>query len=110
VFPNKDMSLVPGQFGRIRIPASQSYEAVLIPDEAVRADQDRKIVFLVGGDNKLTPKAVTLGPRAEGYRVVREGLSGEETIVVNGLSRAQPGATVTPKTVELPIDRKVSSR
>jgi RND family efflux transporter MFP subunit len=110
VFENKDLALVPGLFGRVRIPASQPYMAVLIPDEAIRADQDRRLVFVLGDGNKLAPKAVQLGPRTEGYRIVRAGLSGDETIVINGMMRAQPGAQVQPKLVELPIDQQVSSR
>lgn len=107
--PNKDLSLVPGLFGRVKLPVTQSYEAVLIPDEAVRADQDRRLVFVVEAENKLAVRPVKLGGRAEGYRIVRAGLTGEETIVVNGLSRAQPGIQIQPKLVELPTERQISS-
>ncbi len=107
---NEDLSLVPGLFGRVRLPVTQSYEAVLIPDEAVRADQDRRLVFVVEAENKLALRPVQLGGRAEGYRIVRAGLTGEETIVVNGLSRAQPGIQIQPKLVELPTTRLVSSK
>lgn len=110
VFENHDLSLVPGLFGRVRIPSSQPYMAVLIPDEAIRADQDRRLVLVLGEENKLLPKPVQLGPKAEGYRIVRSGLTGEEQVVVNGLMRAQPGAQVTPKLEELPTDRQISSR
>ncbi len=102
---NADLSLVPGLFGRVRLPVTQSYEAVLIPDEAVRADQDRRLVFVVEAENRLALRPVQLGGKAEGYRIVRAGLTGEETIVVNGLYRAQPGIQIQPKLVELPTTR-----
>lgn len=50
----------------------------------------------------MTPREVRPGPRIDGYRVIREGLTGEETIVVNGLIRVRPGVTISPQAVELP--------
>lgn len=101
VFANKDLALVPGLFGRLRLPASKSYEAVLVPDEALVADQDRRLVYVVGDDNKVATRPVQLGPRSDGYRIVRSGLTGQERIVVNGLSRLQPGMQIQPKVTEL---------
>ncbi|MFK8253718.1 efflux RND transporter periplasmic adaptor subunit [Ancylobacter terrae] len=109
VFPNKDLALVPGLFGRIRLPASKPYDAVLVPDEALIADQDRRLVYVVGEDNKVSTRPVQLGPRADGYRIVRGGLTGEERIVVNGLSRVQPGVQIQPKVTELAPVRQAAS-
>jgi multidrug efflux pump subunit AcrA (membrane-fusion protein) len=89
-------------FGRISIPGSGDHQAVLIPDEAIGSDQDRRIVYVVGPDNKISTKAIRPGPKIDGYRVVRRGLSGDETIVVDGIVRARPGATVTPEPTTLP--------
>ena len=50
----------------------------------------------------VTPKPVTVGWKIEGYRLVRSGLSGEETIAVNGLVRIRPGIKVTPQATTLP--------
>jgi RND family efflux transporter MFP subunit len=105
VFENKDLLLTPGLFGRIRIPGSPRYKAVLVPDEAISADQDRRIVLVVGADGTVAPKVVRPGPREDGYRVVRQGLTGEEMIVINGLQRARPGAKVTPQPTTLPPSR-----
>ncbi len=102
VLPNPDFVLQPGLFGTINVPGSLPYRGVLIPDDAIAADQDRRIVYVVGEDNKVSPRQVRPGPRLHGYRVVRDGLSGEETIVINGLMRVRPGVTVTPDLVELP--------
>jgi membrane fusion protein, multidrug efflux system len=102
IFDNPDLFLQPGMFGRISIPGSGSHEAVLIPDAAIGSDQDRRIVYVVGADNKITTKAIRTGPKIDGYRVVRNGLSGDETIVVDGIVRARPGAAVTPEPTTLP--------
>jgi multidrug efflux system membrane fusion protein len=104
VFENKDLYLVPGLFARIQIPGSPSYQAVLIPDEATAADQDRRIVYVVA-DGAATARVVRLGPRIDGYRVVRQGLIGDETIVVTGVQRVRPGAKVTPQLTMLPPER-----
>ena len=102
IFDNPDLFLQPGMFGRISIPGSGNHQAVLIPDEAIGSDQDRRIVYVVGPDNKITIKAIRPGPKVDGYRVVRKGLTGDETIVVGGIVRARPGATVAPERTTLP--------
>jgi RND family efflux transporter MFP subunit len=106
VFENKDMWLTPGLFGRIRIIGSGTYKGVLVPDEAVASDQDRRVVFVVNPDNTVAAKPVRPGPRIDGYRVVREGLTGDETIVVNGLMRVRAGAKITPQLTTLPPARE----
>jgi RND family efflux transporter MFP subunit len=105
VLDNKDLRLTPGLFGRVRIPGSPRYKAVLVPDEAISADQDRRIVLVVGEDGTVAPKVIRPGPREDGYRVVRQGLTGEESIVINGLQRARPGTKVTPNMTTLPPSR-----
>jgi len=102
VFDNKDLLLQPGMFGRISIPGSGLYKGVLIPDEAVASDQDRRIVYVVGEDGSVAARAIRPGPRIDGYRVVRTGLDGSETIVVGGIVRVRPGIKVTPELVTLP--------
>ena len=98
VIPNKDLSILPGQFGRVRLIGSSPYEALLLPDTAIATDQSRKIVFVVKDDNTVEAKPVTLGPLDEGLRVIREGLKPEDKVIVNGIQRARVGAKVTPQT------------
>ncbi len=105
VFDNKDGTLTPGLFGRISIAGSRSYQGILIPDEALGTDQDRRIVYVIGPDNKVSSKVVRPGPRIDGYRVIRDGLKGDETVVINGLMRVRPGIAVDPKMTELPPSR-----
>ncbi|HEX2725846.1 MAG TPA: efflux RND transporter periplasmic adaptor subunit [Beijerinckiaceae bacterium] len=106
VFDNKDVWLTPGLFGRIRIMGSGLYKGILIPDEAIASDQDRRVVYVVNPDNSVAQKAVRPGPRIDGYRVVREGLTGDETIVVNGLMRVRAAGKVTPQPTTLPPVRE----
>jgi membrane fusion protein, multidrug efflux system len=96
VIPNKDFSILPGQFGRVRLIGSSPYEALLLPDTAIASDQSRKIVFVVKDDDTVEAKPVTLGPLDEGLRVIREGLKPEDRVIIDGLQRARPGAKVTP--------------
>lgn len=103
VFENPDTFLQSGLFGQVRIIGSGRYNAVLVPDEAIVSDQSSKLVMIVGEDNVIAPRQVTLGPIVDGLRVVKAGLTGDETIVVNGLQRARPGSPVTPKRVEIQI-------
>jgi RND family efflux transporter MFP subunit len=101
-FDNKDGVLQPGMFGRINVPGSLPHPGVLLPDDAIGADQNRRIVFVVDEAGLVSAKPVRTGPRIDGYRVIREGLTGEETVVVNGLVRVRPGVTVKPEMTTLP--------
>jgi multidrug efflux system membrane fusion protein len=96
VVPNKDFSVLAGQFGRVRLIGSSPYEALLLPDTAIATDQSRKIVFVVKDDDTVEAKAVILGPLDDGLRVVREGLKPEDRVIVDGLQRARVGAKVSP--------------
>ena len=106
VFENKDRFLTPGLFGRVTVGASDPYKGILLPDEAIGSDQDRRVVYVVGENNIVNLKPVRIGPRIDGYRVIRDGLTGNETVVVNGLVRARPGAPVTPQMTTLPPMRE----
>ncbi len=102
IVPNPDGVLTPGLFGRVNVPGSFPYKGVLIPDAAIVGDQNRQLVMTVDEGGNVTPLEVRPGPRIDGYRVIREGMDGTETIVIEGLIRARPGAVVTPVMVELP--------
>ena len=103
VLDNPDEVFAPGLFGRINVPGSLPYQGVLIPDEAILADQNRRLVMAVDADGNVSPIPIRPGPRIDGYRVVREGLDGSEVIVIEGLMRARPGSVVAPEMVELPL-------
>ncbi len=106
VFDNKDLFLTPGLFGRVTVGASDPYKGILLPDEAIGSDQDRRVVYVVDDKNVVHLKPVRIGPRIDGYRVIRDGLTGNETVVVNGLVRVRPGAPITPQMTTLPPTRE----
>jgi len=104
ILPNEDGFLVPGTFGRVRLAGSGAFEALLIPDEAVIADQARKIVMVVDAEGTVSPRPVRLGSLHKGLRVVKEGLSPDDRVIVLGIQRARPGAKVSPQDVTLTIE------
>ncbi|MBP7670386.1 MAG: efflux RND transporter periplasmic adaptor subunit [Ferrovibrio sp.] len=100
---NKDLFLTPGLFGRIAVPGSPKYRGVLVPDEAILTDLGRRFVYVVEADGSVRQQPVKLGSRTDNYRIVREGLKGDETVVINGLQRVRMGGgKVTPMPVQLP--------
>jgi membrane fusion protein, multidrug efflux system len=106
VIKNTDLSILPGQFGRVRLIGSAPYEALLIPDVAVATDQSRKIVFVVKPDDTVEARPVVLGPLDDGLRVIREGLKAEDRVIVNGIQRARVGAKVAPHPAQAPAGGK----
>ncbi len=102
VFDNKDGSLIPGQFAKLRMGQAKTEPALLISERAVGTDQSKKFVMVVGEDNKAAYREVTLGGTVEGQRIVTAGLSAGERIVVNGLQRIRPGSLVEPQPVAAP--------
>ncbi len=102
VFPNKDEALSPGYFVRVRVPIGRPHKALLITERAIDADQGQKIVYVVGPDNKITVRPVRLGIPSNGWRVIEEGLSATDRLVVLGLQQIRPGLVVEPKVVDMP--------
>ena len=97
VFDNKDGLFRPGMFARLRLQSSDPYQALVVPDVAIGTEQVKKFVYVVGPENKVSQKFVTLGPLQGDMRVIREGLAPDDKVVVNGLMRVRPGVTVTPQ-------------
>jgi RND family efflux transporter MFP subunit len=102
VFPNADGALVPGYFGRVRVPVSAPHKAVLVSDRVLDTDQGQKIVYVVGEDNKVTVRPVRVGALHDGLREIASGLKPGERVIVNGLQQVRPGATVEPTLVDMP--------
>ena len=94
VIDNPNYFLTPGMFGHMRLLGSGSYPALLIPDRAILADQERQVVFVVGADGVARMKPVTLGPLTSGLRVVRTGLGANDLVVIDGVQRVQAGHKV----------------
>jgi membrane fusion protein, multidrug efflux system len=97
VFDNKDGSLIPGQYVKLRMGKAKTEQALLVSERAVGTDQSKRFVMVVGPDNKAIWREVTLGGTANGQRIVTSGLEAGERIVVNGLQRVRPGVLLDPK-------------
>ena len=108
--PNPSGFLTPGVFGRLRIPGSEEYEAVLVPDAAVVSDQSRKLLLVVGADGTVSARPVDLGPLVNGLRVIRGGVGPGDRIVVKGVQRARPGTKVTPVEAVLNPDGSIVAK
>jgi multidrug efflux system membrane fusion protein len=93
--------LAHGLFARVRITDGMQHDVLLVSDRAIGTDQDRRFVWVVGTDGKAKYQPVRLGPLEGGLRVVREGLSASDRVVVRGLQRMRPGAEVALETVSM---------
>jgi RND family efflux transporter MFP subunit len=94
VFDNADGIFTPGMFGRLRVPGSPPYTALLVPDAAIGSEQVRKYVLVVDDSGMVHQKYVTLGQLDGGLRVIKDGLDASDRVIVNGLMRARPGIKV----------------
>jgi RND family efflux transporter MFP subunit len=101
VFPNPDRLMSPGFFARIRIPGSGEYEGLLIRDSAVGDDQGSSYVWVLDSEDKASYRPVRLGPQVEGLRIIREGLSAEDRVIVSGLMSVRNGSQVKPEPTEM---------
>jgi multidrug efflux system membrane fusion protein len=99
VLDNQDGALTPGMYARVRTGGGGEKPALLIDDKAIGTDQDKKFVMVVDADNKANYRPIKIGPMVEGMRIVREGLSAGEHIIVNGLQRVRPNDVVAPTPV-----------
>ncbi len=81
----------PGMFGRVRVSAAGEKPALLLPDEAIGTDQTSRYVYVVSEDGTAQRRGVTLGPIADGLRIMREGISSDDWIVVRGTQKVRPG-------------------
>jgi len=96
-FGNADGLFTPGMFARVQVPGSAPYQALMLPDAAIATEQARKLVYVVDQDNIARQRYVTLGPLVDDLRVIRDGVSANDRVVVNGLMRVRQGQKVTPE-------------
>ncbi|AMN42209.1 efflux RND transporter periplasmic adaptor subunit [Rhodoplanes sp. Z2-YC6860] len=101
VFGNKDGRLMPGQFARLSMGQANTRPALMVNERAIGTDQNKRFVMLIGADNKAEYREVTLGALIDGLRVVTNGLSSGDRIIVNGLQRVRPGAVIAPERVTM---------
>lgn len=88
--------LSPGMFVRLRVPVGPEESALLIPDEALGADQGQRFVYVVNSEDEIEYRRVDAGWLVDGQRVIRTGLTKDDRVVVTGLQRIRPKANVIP--------------
>jgi RND family efflux transporter MFP subunit len=108
VFDNADASLLPGLFARLRAPISEKKKALVVPESAFGIDQQGYYLLVVNEQNQVEYRGVEVGSTTAGLRVVQKGIAAGERVIVNGLQRVRPGATVNPLTAEQLADAKQS--
>ncbi|TAL56261.1 efflux RND transporter periplasmic adaptor subunit [Pandoraea sp.] len=109
VFDNPDGALIPGLYARIRLAGSRPHPAVLISEQAIGTDQNKKFVLVLDAHNRADYREVTLGAVQDGLRVIASGLQPGERIVVNGLQRVRPGDLVAPHMVPMATDAALAA-
>ena len=104
VLANPDGMFTPGLFARVRLLGESQKDALLINEQAVLTDQDRRYVYVVGDKNSAERRDVTLGAHVEGLVVVKSGLRAGDKVIVNGMRKIFfPGQPVNPHVV--PMDQ-----
>ena len=102
VFTNPNGLLTPGMFGRIRVPGSPPYTALLVADDALGSEQARKYVLVVDDADTVRIKYVTPGQLDGGLRVIKDGLVATDRVIVNGLMHVRPGIKVKAQERDAP--------
>lgn len=100
VFDNTKEYLTPGMFVHVRIPFGVAHQALLVSERAIGADQKQKYLLTVNPENVVEYRRVTVGRLIDGRRVIESGLTADDLVIVDGLLRARPGATVQPMPAE----------
>jgi membrane fusion protein, multidrug efflux system len=104
VFDNKDQTLLPGLFVRVRTPIAHQDKALLVSNQAIGTSQEGSYVLVVGQDNIVQRKVVKTGDRQGQLRIIESGLDPSDWVVTEGIQRAFPGAKVEPERTQRAAD------
>jgi RND family efflux transporter MFP subunit len=94
VLANPGGIIAPGMFGQMRLFASKPFDALLLPDQAVVTDQTRQVVYVVDAEGTVAQRVVLPGRLLDGLRVIREGITPADRVIISGVQRARPGRKV----------------
>ena len=95
--PNPQKLISPGMYARVRLPASRPEQRLVVPEEALGSDQGQKYVYLLSEKDEVVFKRVTVGPQVDRQRVILDGVTATDRVIVRGLQRVKPGVKVTAK-------------
>ncbi|KIF81785.1 efflux RND transporter periplasmic adaptor subunit [Noviherbaspirillum autotrophicum] len=96
IFPNPDRFLLPGMYARARIEQAVDEQALTVPQQAVTRSADGSAVLVVGQDGKVMAQPVKTGGVQDNKWIITDGLKAGDRVIVEGLQKAKPGATVKP--------------
>jgi membrane fusion protein, multidrug efflux system len=96
VIPNPLAELRPGMSADVSAVLAERAQAITVPDEAVFAEGERNVLFVVQPDSTVVHRVVKLGARQPGRVEIREGLQGGEKVVRAGHQKLFEGAKVQP--------------
>jgi membrane fusion protein (multidrug efflux system) len=102
MFRNPDHSVLPGQFARVRVRTAERTQALVVPQRAVQELQGQQSVLTLGPDNTVQVRGVVTGDRVDQRWIIEQGLAPGESVIVDGLQKARPGARVTPRQYTTP--------
>lgn len=97
LFDNKDGSLLPGMFVSIRLGTPSNDAKIMVTEKAIGTDQNRKFVYVIGKENKVTYREVKLGETIDGKRVVTDGLQDGDQVITEGIMKMRPDMVVNPQ-------------
>lgn len=100
IIDNKDHKLTPGLFARIKLLDSTPVQAMLINEQSIMTDQDRKYVYILGEKNQAMRRDISIGRTIDKLRIVTDGLKPGDQLIVYGIQKVFfPGMPVKPQTI-----------
>ncbi|WP_106478461.1 MdtA/MuxA family multidrug efflux RND transporter periplasmic adaptor subunit [Phytohalomonas tamaricis] len=103
-FDNDATTLFPNEFVNVRLTQQTLHDTVVVPETAIQTSQDGTYVYVVGADNKVTRRAVTLSASDDTHAAVASGVEAGEQVVVDGVDNLRDGASVRVVSHSLPGD------
>lgn len=102
VLDNPDALLIDQQLVTAIVETAAPQSALLVPQQAVLADQGGRYVLVVGDGDKVEQRPIEVGQTQDSSYVVTKGLSAGDKVVTEGIQRVRPGMIVNPGTAEAP--------
>ena len=97
IFPNPGWQLIPGMFVKVSASIGGPLPRLLVEERAIGTDQRGDYLLVVNDKNVVEYRTVRLGTHVGALRVIEDGVTKNDWVVINGLQRARPGATVNPE-------------
>jgi membrane fusion protein, multidrug efflux system len=104
-FPNPQRTILPGQFGRVRVATTERKNVILVPQRCVQDLQGLQSVFTVDSENKVLARSVVVGERVGDRWIIQQGLKPGDRVIVEGVQKVRPGAVVNPQPYRPPAQQ-----